>query len=111
MDKIISDIQKKQNIILIIPEEKYQNTLMMLLEQLEKEKKNICFVSANKTKDALEKELKENRYSKSNKKNNWRKAKTIAKSTANASKTSLRLKRAQRRRKILLGQKTCFSVY
>ncbi|PIN99167.1 MAG: hypothetical protein COT90_00800 [Candidatus Diapherotrites archaeon CG10_big_fil_rev_8_21_14_0_10_31_34] len=63
MDKIISDIQKKQNIILIIPEEKYQNTLMMLLEQLEKEKKNICFVSANKTKDALEKELKEKKIS------------------------------------------------
>jgi len=57
MDKIISDTSKVQNIFLVIQDEKYQITITNLIDQLVKEKKSICFVSANKTKQALEKEF------------------------------------------------------
>ncbi len=63
MSKIISNPDKNQNIILIVPEEKYQNTIQALLKELVSAKKTIVFISVNKTKKALEKELKENKIS------------------------------------------------
>ncbi len=63
MEKIISDAGKIQNVILIIPNEKYQNTITQLIKELVEEKKSICFVSVNKTKNTLEKEFKAKKIS------------------------------------------------
>ena len=60
MNKIISDTEKSQNIILIVPDEKYQETIKGVLKELTSAKKTVCFVSVNKTKKAIEKELKDN---------------------------------------------------
>ena len=63
MEKIISEPEKMQNIILIIPDEKYKETITNLIKELVGLKKTVCFVSVNKTKNALEKELKEKKVS------------------------------------------------
>jgi archaellum biogenesis ATPase FlaH len=58
MNKIISETEKTQNIILIVKDEKYQETIRSLIKELTLHKKRIVFVSINKTKNAIEKELK-----------------------------------------------------
>jgi archaellum biogenesis ATPase FlaH len=63
MNKILSDLEKSLNLILSVPEEKYQLTINALLKELVSAKKSVCFVSVNKTKKTIEKELKKEEIS------------------------------------------------
>jgi len=59
MNKIITGTKTRQNMILLIPDEKYQTTINNIVKDIVSTKKTLCFVSVNKTKEAIEKELQE----------------------------------------------------
>ncbi len=66
MNKIVKELEKIQNIILVVPDENYKERIMNILKGISLKKKSICFVSVNKTKKTLEKEIKEKKINQKN---------------------------------------------
>ncbi|MFH1663232.1 MAG: hypothetical protein ABH986_00165 [archaeon] len=61
MGKILSDTEKSQNLLLVVPDEKYSRTIKSLASETTSKNKSLCFVSVNKTKTAIEEELKDSK--------------------------------------------------